>query len=62
MEEGVELGVEDGWMSPSYGRREHVPFVRARKRSRSGDDVTTLTLRVSGAGAGAPREADTIRP
>jgi Heparinase II/III-like protein len=45
--DGAELSVEDGWLSPSYGRRERAPFVRARKRSRPGDDVTTLTLRVS---------------
>jgi hypothetical protein len=54
--DGAELSVEDGWLSPSYGRRQRVPFVRARKRSRPGDDVTTLTLRVSAAGAGAVPE------
>jgi hypothetical protein len=42
---GVELRVEPGWLSPSYGRRQAVPFVRGRKRSRPGEDVTELTLR-----------------
>jgi hypothetical protein len=54
--DGAELWVEDGWMSPSYGRRLHVPFVRARKRSGPGDGVTTLTLRVHRAAG------DTARP
>jgi hypothetical protein len=59
--DGAELSVEDGWLSPSYGRRERAPFVRARKRSRPGDDVTALTLRVSPAGA-ATSPAERRRP
>ena len=43
----VDLRVERGWMSPSYGRRERVPFIRGRKQSERGSDVTTLVLRIS---------------
>lgn len=43
---GVELTVEDEWMSPSYGRRERVPYLRGRKRSAPGADRTELTLRI----------------
>jgi hypothetical protein len=43
---GVEMFVEQGWMSPSYGRREVVPFVRALKRSGQGGDLTEISLRV----------------
>jgi hypothetical protein len=43
---GVELRVEHGWLSPSYGRRERVPFLRGRKRSVAGEDRTELTLSV----------------
>ena len=43
---GVEFEVEPGWVSPSYGRRVEVPFVRARRRSEPGEDVTELTLRL----------------
>lgn len=44
--QGLELTVEDGWLSPSYGRREPTPFVRGRKRSRADEDETVITLRV----------------
>ena len=44
---GVSLRVDDGWLSPSYGRREPVPFVRGRKRTSAGEDVTELRLRIS---------------
>lgn len=33
---GVELAVEDGWLSPSYGVRVAVPFLRGRARSEPG--------------------------
>jgi hypothetical protein len=42
---GVELRVLDGWLSPSYGRRVPVSFVRGRKRTTAGQDKTRLTLR-----------------
>ena len=43
--EGLVFEVEDGWVSPSYGRRVPASFVRARRRSRPGRDVTTIVLR-----------------
>lgn len=42
--DGVEFSVEDGWRSPSYGVREPVPFVRARKTADNGDDMTRFRL------------------
>jgi hypothetical protein len=44
---GVELSVEDGWISPSYGQRVAVPFLRGRKRTKAGADTTDLVLRAS---------------
>ena len=41
----LTFAVESGWVSPSYGRRVEVPFVRIRKRSGTGQDVTDITLR-----------------
>jgi hypothetical protein len=43
--DGLGFVVEDGWHSPSYGVREPTPFLRARRRSRPGTDVTTIVLR-----------------
>lgn len=34
--EGVELSVEEGWLSPSYGVRLPTPFLRGRARSEPG--------------------------
>jgi hypothetical protein len=45
--EGLAFAVEEGWLSPSYGRRIPTPFVRARKRTLPGDDVTVVTLRAA---------------
>lgn len=42
----LEFVVEDGWQSPAYGVRVPAPFVRARRPSRPGEDVTELVLRV----------------
>ena len=42
--DGLDFVVEDGWLSPSYGRRIPTPFVRARKRTSPGEDVTTIRL------------------
>jgi uncharacterized heparinase superfamily protein len=44
--EGLDFQPEDGWYSPRYGIREPVTFLRARRRSRPGDDVTDLTIRL----------------
>jgi hypothetical protein len=44
---GLEFTVEDGWYSPSYGRRVRAPFIRARRESLPRTDVTDLMLRVS---------------
>jgi hypothetical protein len=44
---GLDFRIEPGWLSPSYGRRIAVPFVRARRRSEPGKEVTELFLRVS---------------
>jgi hypothetical protein len=43
--EGLRFEVDEGWYSPSYGVRERVPFLRARRRGRPGTDVTTIVLR-----------------
>ena len=44
--EGLDFEPEEGWYSPRYGVREPVTFLRARRRSRPGDDVTELSIRV----------------
>jgi hypothetical protein len=41
----VTFAVEDGWLSPRYGVREPTSFLRARRRSGPGEDVTVFTLR-----------------
>jgi hypothetical protein len=41
---GVELRVDGGWISPGYGRRAPTPFLRGKKRSRAGEDVTEFML------------------
>jgi hypothetical protein len=43
--DGLEFGVAEGWLSPSYGRRSLTPFVRALRRTHPGEDVTTITLK-----------------
>jgi hypothetical protein len=43
----VELSVEDGWIAPSYGRRIPTSFVRGRRRSEAGENVTSITLRIT---------------
>ncbi len=48
--EGLEFSVDEGWLSPAYGRRIPTPFVRAHRRSRPGEDVTTIRLRAGGQG------------
>jgi len=42
---GLEFEPEDGWYSPRYGVREPTTFLRARRRSRPGTDVTEIVLR-----------------
>jgi Heparinase II/III-like protein/Heparinase II/III N-terminus len=44
---GAEFKVDEGWFSPSYGVKVPTPFVRARRRSRPGDEDTKISLRVS---------------
>jgi hypothetical protein len=44
--EDLEFEADDEWISPSYGRRIQTPFVRASKRSRPGQDVTTIRVRI----------------
>ena len=43
---GVELTVEDGWLSPSYGVREPTPFLRGRARSEPGESTWVWELHV----------------
>jgi uncharacterized heparinase superfamily protein len=43
--EGLEFRPEPGWYSPRYGVREPTTFLRARRLSRPGEDVTDLALR-----------------
>jgi hypothetical protein len=46
--DGLDFALEDGWYSPSYGVRVPTKFLRSRRRSRPGDDVTEIVLRVKG--------------
>lgn len=43
--DGLEFRPEAGWYSPSYGLRVPTTFLRAGRRSRSGEDVTEITVR-----------------
>jgi len=43
--EGLDFRPEEGWYSPRYGVREPTTFLRARRRSRPGEDVTEIVLR-----------------
>jgi hypothetical protein len=43
--EGLKFLREGGWYSPRYGIREPTTFLRARRRSRAGDDVTKIHIR-----------------
>jgi hypothetical protein len=47
--DGLEFRPEPGWYSPRYGVREPVTFLRARRRSRPGDDTTALRVRITSA-------------
>jgi Heparinase II/III-like protein/Heparinase II/III N-terminus len=47
--DGLEFRPEPGWYSPRYGVRQPVTFLRARRRSRPGDDVTSLRIRITSA-------------
>jgi hypothetical protein len=44
--EGLRFTVEEGWYSPSYGVREPMSLLRARRRGRPGTDVTEILLRL----------------
>jgi len=43
--EGAILGVQSGWLAPSYGVRIAAPVLRARRIAQSDEDVTRFTLR-----------------
>jgi hypothetical protein len=45
--DGLDFQPEDGWYSPRYGVREPATFLRARRPSRPGEDVTALTIRIN---------------
>jgi hypothetical protein len=45
--EGLEFEPEEGWYSPRFGVREPTTFLRARRLSRPGTDVTEIVLRAS---------------
>jgi hypothetical protein len=53
---GVEFKLESGWLSPSYGRRVATTFVHALRRSKPGEDVTELLLRMSVSESPAPSQ------
>jgi heparinase II/III-like protein len=44
--EGLDFHPEREWYSPRYGVREPATFLRARRTSRSGQDVTEIRIRV----------------
>jgi hypothetical protein len=46
--DGLELRPEEGWYSPRYGVREPTTFLRARRRSQAGEDVTEIRVRAIG--------------
>ena len=43
---GAQFRIDDGWLSPSYGRRVRTPFLRATARSSRGEHVTRFVLRL----------------
>jgi hypothetical protein len=45
--DGLDFSVEEGWHSPSFGVRVGAPFLRARRRSRAGEDSQEILLTVS---------------
>jgi uncharacterized heparinase superfamily protein len=45
--EGLDFRVEEGWYSPSFGVRVGALFLRARRRSRPGEDTQEVLLTVS---------------
>jgi hypothetical protein len=57
--DGLEFVVEEGWYSPSYGKRTRTPFLRARRPGSPGEDVTRIRLRARVAGS---RSASVARP
>jgi heparinase II/III-like protein len=44
--EGLEFRAEQEWYSPRYGVREPTTFLRARRLSRPGEDVTEIRFRL----------------
>jgi Heparinase II/III-like protein/Heparinase II/III N-terminus len=44
--DSLEFKPEPGWYSPTYGVREPTTFLRARRRSSPGEEVTEIRIRV----------------
>ncbi len=44
--DGLEFRVEDGWISPSYGRRIETRFLRASKQSGPPEDVSQIVMTI----------------
>jgi hypothetical protein len=42
---GLDFAAVPGWYAPRYGERVPTTFLRARRRSRPGEDVTEIVLR-----------------
>jgi hypothetical protein len=42
---GLDFAAEPGWYAPRYGVREPTDFLRARRRSRAGEDATEIAIR-----------------
>jgi hypothetical protein len=43
--DGLDFRPEEGWFSPRYGVRVSATFLRVRRRSRPGEDVTEIAVR-----------------
>jgi hypothetical protein len=46
--EGLVFAPEPGWYSPRYGVREPTTFLKARRLSRPGEDLTEISVRARG--------------
>jgi len=69
---GLELSIDEGWMSPSYGRRNPVPFIRGTKTSSRGPttssrgpaartvSVTLVSLRTTASDVNGSSVSETI--
>lgn len=41
---GLRFEAQEGWISPSYGKRVRTHFVRASRRSHPGEDISRITV------------------